>query len=182
MVETSSQKESRIRYRSKPEVKERLLRKSKERYQNIRNDPIKWEKYKERMRKYRHSNKEYFKQKTNEYYEKNGDYLRHKARERTHNLKIETISVYSNGSMKCECCGESELEFLTIDHINNDGGNHRRSIGMNRIAGVNFYAWLKRNGFPLEYQVLCWNCNCGKIRNGGICPHKTLLKLNSRQN
>jgi hypothetical protein len=19
--------------------------------------------------------------------------------------------------------------------------------------------------------VLCWNCNCGRAKNGGICPH-----------
>ena len=36
-----------------------------------------------------------------------------------------------------------------------------------------FYLWLKRNNFPPGYQVLCWNCNCGRSINNGICPHKT---------
>lgn len=23
-----------------------------------------------------------------------------------------------------------------------------------------------------RYQLLCFNCNCGRHRNGGVCPHK----------
>lgn len=26
-------------------------------------------------------------------------------------------------------------------------------------------------GFPAEYQILCFNCNIGRSRNGGRCPH-----------
>jgi hypothetical protein len=32
--------------------------------------------------------------------------------------------------------------------------------------------WLKRNNFPSGYRVLCMNCNHGRKRNGGICPHE----------
>ena len=26
---------------------------------------------------------------------------------------------------------------------------------------------------PDTIQILCFNCNCGRARNGGICPHET---------
>ncbi len=32
--------------------------------------------------------------------------------------------------------------------------------------------WLKANNFPPGFQTLCHNCNIGKHRNKGICPHK----------
>jgi hypothetical protein len=31
---------------------------------------------------------------------------------------------------------------------------------------------LCKNGFPKGFQTLCMNCNWGKYRNGGQCPHK----------
>jgi hypothetical protein len=77
-------------------------------------------------------------------------------------LKREVIAIYGG---VCTCCAESEIAFLTIDHINNDGAEHRRKIGK-RI-----YCWLKQHEFPSDFQVLCFNCNCGKRINGGICPH-----------
>jgi hypothetical protein len=82
------------------------------------------------------------------------------------NLKIEVISHYCDEEIKCVCCGETILEFLTIDHINNNGAEHRRRVG------PNIYNWLKKNNYPNGYQVLCMNCNWGKRVNGGICPHK----------
>jgi len=81
-------------------------------------------------------------------------------------LKREVISAYGG---KCSCCGESEVAFLTIDHIRSNGASHRREIKTNRI-----YSWLKKHGFPTsDFQVLCFNCNCGRHVNGGICPHRS---------
>lgn len=71
------------------------------------------------------------------------------------------------GGYVCACCGETELAFLCIDHINNDGAEHRRKIKRRVI-----YRWLVANGFPPGYQVLCANCNQGKQLNGGVCPHQ----------
>ncbi len=28
------------------------------------------------------------------------------------------------------------------------------------------------NNFPPGFRVLCYNCNCGRNHNKGICPHK----------
>lgn len=77
------------------------------------------------------------------------------------------------GGYKCNCCNESERMFLSIDHINNDGALERRS-GKYSGAGSPFYLWLRKNNFPKGYQVLCMNCQTGKHRNGGVCPHQTV--------
>lgn len=80
-------------------------------------------------------------------------------------LYNEFYKMYGN---KCACCGETEKKFLTIDHINNDG-HIERSINKNSVLKLIRESLLfKRN----DIQVLCWNCNCGKQRNNGICPHK----------
>lgn len=73
------------------------------------------------------------------------------------------------GGYICACCGETEPKFLTLDHINNDGGKFRKAT---KPSGSRLYDWIIKNGFPKEFQVMCWNCNSGRARNGGICPHK----------
>ena len=79
------------------------------------------------------------------------------------------IFVYSNGEIKCKCCGESNIRFLTIDHIEGRGNVHRKDI-LNTPSGTEFYSWIVKNKFPPGYQVLCWNCNCAK-KQYKICPH-----------
>lgn len=68
---------------------------------------------------------------------------------------------------KCACCGESNLCFLCLDHIDGGGTQHRYRVGV----GQNFYIWIVRQNFPAGYQVLCYNCNMAKESPGG-CPHK----------
>lgn len=87
-------------------------------------------------------------------------------RKRKKKIKDEVYNAY--GGYVCACCGETESLFLTIDHINNDGSKQRKKLK----STASLYYWLKRNNFPIDYQVLCFNCNCGKARNKGICPHK----------
>lgn len=71
---------------------------------------------------------------------------------------------------KCVCCGESNPDFLTIDHILNDGAEERKKF--NGYNGQSTYSALIKSGFPKDrYQLLCWNCNMGKRINNGICPH-----------
>lgn len=81
-------------------------------------------------------------------------------------LKIDAINHYG-GKCVCPKCAIADVRFLTIDHINNDGNLHRKHIG-NKIV---FYQWLKNNKYPEGFQVMCFNCNCGRNINGGICPH-----------
>jgi len=104
-------------------------------------------------------------------------YMREQIKKSEEKLRIEVLSHYSNGAMKCQCCGEQNILFLTLDHINNDGAKERKSLGW-RGNGIAFYRLLKKLGFPDGYQVLCMNCNFAKMRTGGICPHKAIKVLN----
>ncbi len=38
------------------------------------------------------------------------------------------LSHYSNGTMRCLNCGEDDITVLTVDHINNDGAEHRKKL------------------------------------------------------
>ena len=87
-------------------------------------------------------------------------------------IKLAAFSAYGNA---CACCGESESLFLEIDHVHNDG--HRHRVRGRRAKGYDLYLWLKRENYPPGFQVLCSNCNQGKRRNGGTCPHKDKIRL-----
>ncbi len=68
---------------------------------------------------------------------------------------------------KCACCGETEPAFLAIDHIDNNGNVHRKTMGSGHTM---ICGWLIKNNFPPGFQVLCHNCNMAKSFSGQ-CPH-----------
>lgn len=74
------------------------------------------------------------------------------------------------GGYKCACCGETERAFLSIDHIHNDGAEHKRRFKLQ--TGEQLYRWLIRHNFPPGFQILCMNCQWGKRNNNGVCPHQ----------
>lgn len=92
--------------------------------------------------------------------------IRQQARERSKRIRREVLQHYGG---KCECCGEFILEFLALDHIEGGGGAHRKKINTG-----NFAWWLKRNGYPKGYRVLCHNCNMARGIYG-YCPHEHLI-------
>lgn len=76
---------------------------------------------------------------------------------------------------KCNCCGEANPLFLTIDHVNNDGYKMRflnKAGHRSNVSVGHYYKTIIKEKFPKHLQLLCWNCNCGRARNKGICPHK----------
>jgi hypothetical protein len=119
------------------------------------------EKYKENQKRWLEKNSKYYK----EY--KGGWYRDNATRLKDYRLKQRTI-VYRHYGNKCACCGEDNIKFLSIDHVNNDGHNERKSRGG---SSDQIIRRIILNNFPDTYQVLCFNCNLGKSRNGGICPH-----------
>jgi len=116
-----------------------------------------------RQRYYYHKNIKAKRKWRNKYVAKLRDHHRKMDKIRRHKLREEVISAYGEA---CACCGEHQIEFLAMDHINNDGKEHRKVVPPSE-----FYPWLKRNNYPKGYQVLCNNCNLAKARYG-ICPHK----------
>lgn len=89
----------------------------------------------------------------------------------TRRLKLEMIFAYGG---RCSCCGESEEQFLTLEHKNHDGVAHRRT---NNFGGVGVWRDLKRRGWPKDaYTIFCWNCNLA-TKNGDPCPHEVARKF-----
>jgi len=82
-------------------------------------------------------------------------------------LRMAVYAAY--GGPKCNCCGENEIRFLSMDHIDNNGGEHRKEIPSTK----SLLGWLKKNNFPTGFQVLCMQCNFAKGKHN-ICPHQQM--------
>ena len=123
----------------------------------------------EQHRKYYQSNKERILLRTRKWRKENTMKCKEISKKSNWKLKIEVLTHYGGNPPKCACCGETEIKFLSIDHMNNDGAEHKRKI--NKKGGSSFYCWLRKNGFPKGYQILCFNCNSAKFYFGK-CPHQ----------
>lgn len=109
------------------------------------------QKYLENNRKYRIANNEKLKKLYQMYYDN------------------ERKIIFEHYGKECKCCKENEFEFLTLDHINNDGNK------LTKNQRKHLYNWVIKNNFPADLQTMCYNCNYGKRVNGGVCPHETEL-------
>lgn len=83
-------------------------------------------------------------------------------------FKLSFVEAYGG---KCECCGQDDPHFLTMEHINGVPEKDRWPNGR-RKATMEIIRRLKKEGWPKgEYTILCWNCNCAK-NCYGYCPHE----------
>jgi len=128
-------------------------------------------------KEYRRRNKEKVKAQKHEYYLEHRDEIIQKAcrwakdnpvehnsrcKKIKEKQKLTVFSEYCDDVVKCKSCDENDIEILTIDHIDGNGAEHRREIGMAGRGGDPFYQWLKKNNYPDGFQVLCYNCNFRK--------------------
>lgn len=116
------------------------------------------EEYRPIRQKYYIERKDYFKRKAREWYDRNKE---RKAKQ----WKKKRLKVINHYGGECVCCKEGQIEFLALDHVNNDGKQHRAGIK------INIYDWAIKNNFPKNLQVLCHNCNLAKAFYG-YCPHE----------
>lgn len=95
----------------------------------------------------------------------NNNYPVYKKRgqEKSYHVKLTLINGYGG---KCTCCGEHRFDFLTLEHVNRDGKEHREEF-----SGYAIYRQVIKENFPPRYTILCMNCNFA-TRFGKICPHK----------
>jgi hypothetical protein len=106
---------------------------------------------------------------------------RHKSQKYQHEKKynkIKTLNlkqkILDNYGSKCACCSIDVWQFLTIDHVNNDGAEERK-----KLQRTSIYGFLVKNNYPKDrYQILCMNCNYCKGHNG-ICAHKLKANINN---
>ncbi len=162
-----------------PEYREHVLAlkraSSKRRRERVKNDPIRLAHEREVTKAY--NAKKYAEDPRTDYHVEKArirynisDEVREKksnyGKERRLQIKENFFEMYGD---ICNCCGESERLFLSLDHVQNDGHLHRTNYKDNRdeyLEAIRVYN-------PSVYQTLCHNCNQGKHRNGGVCPHKT---------
>lgn len=78
--------------------------------------------------------------------------------ERTRKYRIEKRNEALMGlGNKCEHCGERRREFLSIDHVNDDGYIERKD------SKYELPMLVIKSGFDKsKYQILCYNCNMSK--------------------
>lgn len=137
--------------------------------ERLRNYQREWyaknpERMREIKRKWKKENPWYNKK----YYAENKETIAKKTKNRNEKLRTDALMVYSKGEMKCMCCGEKNIEFLTIDHMRN--APHVRDNS--KRGGREIFRWLKDNNYPDGFRVLCMNCNWARGKYG-YCPHRS---------
>jgi len=88
--------------------------------------------------------------------------------------KMKVFHYYSGHPAKCARCGFKDVRALQLDHIAGGGVKHIKKIKMNH------YAWVIKNKFPNNYQILCANCNWIKrFENNEVRKDENETKINS---
>ena len=122
---------------------------------------------KQKKRAQTSENKEKERQRSRKRYKENPKQHAKVCRNYINKLKEEMFNLYGN---KCECCGETTKEFLTIDHINGGGGKHRKENHQSIL-----YKKIIQENDKNKYRTLCMNCNWGSRLSGtNTCPHKLI--------
>ena len=119
--------------------KEKLNRWQRAHHHKKKNDPI----YIARRKDYYERNKEKAIETAKRWKKKNPDKIKEISRKYLLGLRMTALENYGGKDFKCKCCGQKKIEFLCIDHINNNGAEHRKSIKRAPI-----YSWLKQNNYP----------------------------------
>lgn len=167
------------------EQKSRYAARAREKYRNRDKSELAKSEFNRKRLEYYYKNKEKIRENQRRYWRENpdkrqlhytrkrerlefnpGERLRRNELARQGAKRLRAL-VFGHYGAQCNCCGESHDEFLAIDHMNGCGMALRKIHG----GGTSFYQWIKRNGFPTDFQVLCHNCNMAKALHGA-CPHK----------
>ena len=127
---------------------------------------------KAKARAYYRNDRDGIKTNIRDYRRKHKDEINSKQKIYTRSRRLKVLEYYGGTPPTCACCGESHIEFLSIDHINGGGHQHRLSLGS---SGRAIYNYLIKENFPLGYRVLCTNCNASLGRYG-YCPHQKEIK------
>lgn len=94
-----------------------------------------------------------------------------KKKEYRSGVRAKVLDLYGG---ECKCCGEQTPEFLSVDHVQNDGAEHRKTVG----SGYALYLLLAKSPISDRFQLLCHNCNLAKGFYG-TCPHVAARNSNA---
>ena len=119
--------------------------------------------YRKKMREWSNNNKE----RINNYYKNNPDIYKKHSKNQAIEAAFKCLSYYKKGKkIECVFCKESEYEFMSLDHIDGNGSEHRRLNGYK--SGTSTYLWAIRNNYPPIFQVACMSCNHARSRRGSV--------------
>ena len=100
---------------------------------------------------------------------KNENDPRRKQSKMDHYYRLRRAAIAAYGG-QCACCATTEYDFLQLDHVANDGAEHRKRLKDKGSFAV--YRELAKHEYPEgKMQVLCANCHFVKTK-ALICPHK----------
>ena len=97
-----------------------------------------------------------------QWHKDNPEAVKHHAATRRFKDRNRVFEMYGR---ECRCYGENLQGLLTLEHKD---GNPRNG----RAQNLEWVRAFKENN-PDHWEILCWNCNCGRKDNGGVCPHET---------
>jgi len=141
-------------------------------------------KYKDYNENYRQTHRDELNKKSTKYYNTHKDEVSKKNKDKYSKMTEENKKLLHSKNSKsvmksynfykskflemygscCECCGESTIEFLSIEHKLGQAGKKKdTSHGAYKKAVLEYQ--------PNIYGILCHNCNQAS-KNGRICPHK----------
>lgn len=98
-----------------------------------------------------------------EFIERNPQARRAIVNRSTEKLRTKVFIAYGN---VCACCGITHRPYLTLDHKEGGGNEHRRMLGGNNLT---LYRWIIKHRYPKSFQLLCANCHIAKSYNRP-CP------------
>jgi hypothetical protein len=89
---------------------------------------------------------------------------KHRKKEKVRGQRYREQCIVAYGE-KCVCCGKAVKKYLQLDHIENDGAEHRQKVFGGRHG--NMYRWAVKNDFPDCLQLMCADCHQAKTYFGG---------------
>lgn len=126
------------------------------------------DKLRERYRVWYHSNIDkirsyYSKERRHKYYIDCKERHLAQSKEYHENNRLLVLSHYSKTETPSCCwngCDINDTDMLQLDHIDNNGSDHRKQLKTNK----SIWRWVINSGFPEGFQVLCANHNMKKER------------------
>ena len=101
---------------------------------------------------------------------KNPEKCSNMKKQRNQDLRLAALTEVG---LSCVCCQETLLEFLSLDHINGGGTQHRKVVGDSQKM---YRQILTDPETRVLFQTLCHNCNQAKGFYG-YCPHQPEVKI-----
>ena len=89
---------------------------------------------------------------------------RHAANQRRYRTEAR-LAAYNKLGNICLCCGETRIEFLTIDHVNGNGQEDRKNGPQEMMLRI------INSQDVSDWRILCFNCNLA-LSAYGYCPHQ----------